>query len=123
MNGILANVQAERERQVKEWGRQDHHPSWWLTILAEEFGEAAKAILEGDFLQCHEELVQVSAVAASAAESIERHNWSREAGLASLQREVKELREVLAGLARNEPGDAEYPCWLQRAQALTGVGQ
>ena len=98
MNGILANVQAERKRQVKKWGQQDHHPSWWLTILAEEFGEAAKAIIEGDFLQCHEELVQVSAVAASAAESIERNNWGGEVGLASLQQEVKELAQCRKAL-------------------------
>jgi NTP pyrophosphatase (non-canonical NTP hydrolase) len=73
MSGILANVQAERDRQDKKWGQQDHAPAVWLAILAEEFGEAAKAVLEGKPLDYHKELIQVAAVACAAAESLERN--------------------------------------------------
>ena len=46
LSALLDNVAAERLRQEKKWGAQTHDPSWWLTILAEEFGEAARAVLE-----------------------------------------------------------------------------
>jgi len=32
-----------------KWGPQSHPRAWWLTILAEEFGEAARAVLEDNF--------------------------------------------------------------------------
>ena len=43
---LLNEVSDERKRQEEKWGSQTHDPSWWLTILAEEFGEAARAVLE-----------------------------------------------------------------------------
>ena len=46
---ILPRVTEENHQQVKKWGVQDHEPSMWLTITAEEFGEMAKAILEHTF--------------------------------------------------------------------------
>jgi len=34
-----------------KWGSQSHPRAWWLTILAEEFGEAARAVLEDNFAE------------------------------------------------------------------------
>jgi NTP pyrophosphatase (non-canonical NTP hydrolase) len=42
MDGLLANVAAERARQDAKWGEQNHHPAIWMAILLEEIGEAAK---------------------------------------------------------------------------------
>ncbi len=43
---VLKEVRAEREKQIKKVGTQDHDPHWWLAILAEETGEVAKEITE-----------------------------------------------------------------------------
>ncbi len=62
----------ERKRQDGKWGEQNHHPLKWLAILAEEFGEASKAWLEGEGVKYRDELVHVAAVALAAIESFDR---------------------------------------------------
>lgn len=71
----LADVVEERWRQDAKWGR---HPGIWpseevmkLAVLAEEFGEVAKALLdeEGED-RVYEELCQVAATAVAWMESI-----------------------------------------------------
>lgn len=42
-------VLAENERQLQKWGIQDHNSVVWYTILAEEVGELAQAMLEYHF--------------------------------------------------------------------------
>jgi len=102
MRPILANVDAERDRQEARWGEQNHHPFAWLTILAEEFGEAARAALEGNMADYHKELVQVAAVACAACESIERnHTLQGGDDITRLQRENAELRAEVERLKPN----------------------
>jgi NTP pyrophosphatase (non-canonical NTP hydrolase) len=67
---ILAQVGNERARQDAKWKEQNHRDSVWLTILSEEVGEAAKALLERGDLE--EELIQIAAVAVAWHESIWR---------------------------------------------------
>lgn len=56
-------VQAERTRQDAKWGATaDHHPTKWITILLEEVGECARAVLERKPAELARELVQVAAV-------------------------------------------------------------
>lgn len=43
---ILNQVEAERIKQEYKWGPQHHSPEKWFTILGEEVGEVANAILE-----------------------------------------------------------------------------
>lgn len=43
---ILVDIFNERIRQDKKWGEQNHDSPVWLTVIAEELGEAAKALLE-----------------------------------------------------------------------------
>jgi NTP pyrophosphatase (non-canonical NTP hydrolase) len=64
---IVAAVHAERQRQDAKWGRDfpGRSDSFWLTILAEEFGEVANAILEHEENHTVEELIQVAAVVFS----------------------------------------------------------
>ena len=45
---ILNDVRSERHRQDAKWGPQHHTPAEWLAILAEEVGEAARAIADSD---------------------------------------------------------------------------
>ena len=78
---VYKEVEAERARQDKKWGEQNHHPALWLMILGEEVGEANKGALEayfsgydqtGDWSGYREELVQVAAVAIAMVESLDR---------------------------------------------------
>jgi NTP pyrophosphatase (non-canonical NTP hydrolase) len=69
---VIRRVTAERERQDQKWGSQRHLPhDRWNTILGEEVGEVANAILEGDIANLKKELVQVAAVAIAFAEALE----------------------------------------------------
>jgi hypothetical protein len=68
---VLAEVIAERDRQDRLWGIQDHKPGKWLAILGEEFGESCRAVLEMN-PKYREELIQVAAVAIAAVESFDR---------------------------------------------------
>ena len=54
------------------WGDQDNHPFKWLTIIQEEMGEAAKAVLESRPDEYVAELIQVAAAAVAAIECYNR---------------------------------------------------
>ena len=77
MENVLNLIRAERERQNKKWGEQNHDDYRWLAILTEEVGEAAQAILHDEFGGSHAgtaktELVHVAAVAVQWLECMER---------------------------------------------------
>ena len=55
-------IQLERNAQDVKWGEQRHTDEKWLTILLEEIGEAAKAVLEKNDDALLVEVVQVAAV-------------------------------------------------------------
>ena len=75
--GVLGEVAAERGRQDARWGPQNHHPLYWLGILAEEVGEFAKDTIErGRLESARGELIQVAAVAVAAIESLDRNELS-----------------------------------------------
>lgn len=71
---IFQEILEERTRQDKKFGEnrdQDH--MLWLTILAEEFGEVANAILEKkDRNELNKEIIQCAAVAVAWIENIYR---------------------------------------------------
>ena len=67
-------VREERQRQLDKWGQQFHDAPIWFTILSEEVGEVAKAILENDSDECMNELVQIVAVIETWVESLEKEN-------------------------------------------------
>lgn len=69
-NRALAQVSLERERQEAKWGHQHHEPDRWLAILAEEFGEVAKDVVEGNERSLYVELTQVAAVAVAWMEDL-----------------------------------------------------
>ena len=72
-------VWQERLRQISKWGKQEHNDPRWITILAEEFGEAAAEVcgnLENSMdeqeylLALMDELIQVAAVAVAHVEHL-----------------------------------------------------
>lgn len=82
MNAIWQDICAERARQREMWSR--HHRFGWgdcssnqvdatakTTVLMEEVGEVARAILEGDRVGLRCELVQVAAVAVAMIEAVD----------------------------------------------------
>lgn len=62
MNDPLQDIMEERSRQDRKWGLQNHHDLYWLAILMEEVGEAAKSIIEKKQQDAEKELVQCAAV-------------------------------------------------------------
>jgi hypothetical protein len=84
MDEILGAIKTERTRQDKKFGKQNHNLPLWITILGEEFGEAAKAAYEamtsgpgelqkGWLNNYREELIQTAAVCVAAVESLDRN--------------------------------------------------
>ncbi|MBS4171922.1 hypothetical protein KHA87_01425 [Bacillus sp. FJAT-49736] len=76
---VLVDVDNERIRQNKKWGKQRHTVGKWLGILGEEFGEVCQAInrihfpsdaKETDADNLYEELIHTAAVAVAFAEQI-----------------------------------------------------
>lgn len=78
----LEDVFEEKDRQVAKWGEQNHNPYIYLTILVEEVGEIAQAILQtqfggpkGGFANIRKEAVHACAVALAAIECLDRDKW------------------------------------------------
>jgi len=89
----IEEVADELIRQEKIWGDQSNHSDeYWLTILVEEVGEAAMAILALDKNanprvanrehsgNVRRELIQTAAVAINWAEAIKRRELNAESG-------------------------------------------
>ena len=75
LDAIGNEVSEEGCRQVEKWGLQHHDHGYWLGILGEEFGEVAKAWIEGaPPEEIRKELIQVAAVAMSWADCIDRNH-------------------------------------------------
>ena len=73
MEEIFQKIRDERKRQNEKWGVQHHPGSAWLTILMEEVGEVAKAMLEKDDVEIvEEELIQATAVCVAWLEDLKR---------------------------------------------------
>ncbi len=75
----LQQIKAERQRQDEEWGEQNHHPLFWVSIMGEEFGEMCKSLNEymsehgaNHFDDMKAEAVQVAAVAVAMLECFDR---------------------------------------------------
>lgn len=84
MWSVLEEVGGERRRQEQKWGQQNHAPAPYLAILAEEFGEVSKEVVEATFAKTEVarscrleklrvELVQTAAVAVAMVECLDRH--------------------------------------------------
>lgn len=72
-----SEIRNEQLRQLDKWGVQSHSPERWLTILTEEVGEVAKAILEENSLEYKEELIQVAATVVTMLEAFHTQSLKR----------------------------------------------
>jgi hypothetical protein len=80
-HAALVLVLAERKRQDKKWGANRHLSNLlWNAILSEEFGEAAKEVLEKDDEKLLAELSQVAAVALAWMEDLIATKETEDAG-------------------------------------------
>lgn len=70
---ILRNIYDERERQEEIFGPQEHTMEEWFTILGEEVGEVANAILEDGPFEIMQEAIQVAAVCVAMIEDMDDH--------------------------------------------------
>ncbi len=69
---ILNAIVDERVRQDEKWGDQSGHTAeFWYTILGEEVGEVANAVLNQNDKAIEKELLQVAAVAVAWLEARE----------------------------------------------------
>lgn len=70
----LAAIKAEGMRQDAKWGEQNHEPEVWLSILTEEVGELAQAMLADRFdsgrdeklHDSHHDSMEIEAIQAAA---------------------------------------------------------
>jgi NTP pyrophosphatase (non-canonical NTP hydrolase) len=85
---LIDEILQERKRQDLRWGQQNHGPEFWLLILLEEIGEAARAVLEGQVDGYKKELTQVAAVSIAAIESLARGNLNLDS-IVRLQKEIR----------------------------------
>ena len=78
---IYAAIDAERDRQIRKWGGKhdwgtgdcsslDVHNIVKVSVLSEECGEVARAVLDLDNTQLRTELIQVAAVAVAWLEAL-----------------------------------------------------
>ena len=76
MQSILSEIEQERERQDLMFGAQPRSfkPALYLAVLAEEFGEVVRSIIEGDSENYRVELIQLAAVAVAAIEDFDHGN-------------------------------------------------
>ena len=77
---IYSLIDKERKRQDDKWGAipRNLHVMIWMTVLGEEVGEIARAILKRDWDNMKEEIVQVAAVCVAWLEDSENFddvNW------------------------------------------------
>jgi len=75
----IAALLAERERQDKKWGEQNHDPITWSAILSEECGEFAEAALHAKFGGhaaggLRDEAIHCAAVALQIVECLDRNS-------------------------------------------------
>lgn len=73
---IFDLINKERDKQDAKWGALPRNLSdmVWLTVLVEEVGECAEAILKRDWDNLKLEIIQVATVAIAWLEDNENHN-------------------------------------------------
>jgi NTP pyrophosphatase (non-canonical NTP hydrolase) len=106
---LIDEILQERKRQDLRWGQQNHGPEFWLLILLEEIGEAARAVLEGQVDGYKKELTQVAAVSIAAIESLARGNLNLDS-IVRLQKEILALRNQMVENRTRIPNQKEIIC-------------
>ncbi len=73
---VLAEIQAERDRQDSKWGGETHDDAhsfdFWVELLRDYAGWARVMAGMGSVAKARRRLIQVAAIAVAAVESIDR---------------------------------------------------
>ena len=69
---VLEAALAERERQDKLWGEQNHDDSWWNILTTEKYGHIAEEVFSQSDTKLFIELIQTCATYFAWAESVRR---------------------------------------------------
>ena len=72
--GVLEAILAEKEKQIKVYGQQDHDDAWWNLITTDKNGDVVKEIFKQSDTKLFIELVEVAATYLSWAESVRRRH-------------------------------------------------
>jgi len=108
----LHDIKEERHRQNEKWKREPgewvSHPFVKLGVLAEEFGEVARALLErSPIAHLKKELIQVAAVAAAWAEDCDSGMETKlHMGVSNREDEIRVLARDLLALCKKGPDHA-----------------
>ena len=70
--GVLEAVLAEKEKQTKIYGQQDHDDAWWNLITTDKNGDIVKEIFKQSDTKLFIELIELAATYFSWAEAIQR---------------------------------------------------
>lgn len=71
-DAISNEVANENKRQLHKWGVQNHSPEDWISIILEEFGEAAQGKNKQDWDSYRKELIETAACCIAAVENLDR---------------------------------------------------
>ena len=71
---VLEAILAERERQDKIWGVQDHDDAWWNIITVERNGDIAREVYWQNETKLFIELIQTCATYLAWAEAVRRRH-------------------------------------------------
>jgi len=75
----ISKIKDERDRQDAKWGAHRKMNDFsWLTVIIEEIGEVARAILQNRNDDVYMELIQVAAVAVAWLECIYEFDINRQ---------------------------------------------
>ena len=69
---VLEAILAERERQDKIWGVQDHDDAWWNILTTEKNGDIAEEVFGQNDTKLFIELIQTAATYFAWAEAVKR---------------------------------------------------
>ena len=85
----------EFERQLAQWGVNEHDATGWLSFLTEEVGEVAKAINQGKPQDAVLEIIQVISMSLQLARYLATHSVYPATGQLSTIDEFFERVEVM----------------------------
>ncbi len=119
---IIDDVLAERKRQDKKWGKQNHNAYVWASIIGEEYGEMCQAINEFGFNPTPEnarniytEAIQTIASCVAMLECMERAR-----AIANIRDEeiIIKTNRVIHGLLLPPLPPGEYPAGCNKNGAV-----
>ena len=82
---VAADVEIERQRQDKLWGKQRHDFNKWFSLVLEEVGEVAQALNRINFPEdakdtdaedLYKEIIQTSAILRAFAEHVKEREFN-----------------------------------------------